>query len=334
MINPSWRDAITKDRIQALGLIRPTGQPDGQDYELVAVTPENIMQSHAELRFYPSDPDNLHLTFVGKPDWLRLPFTPTADTLQKVCDYYIHPGQDFERLAGQYSPVAHAASLQQGDGAIAPGEKDTVRRYFLGFYPDYDEPMVQFENAITMSGWASPAMIAQATADGDGGRFSQTFSTYSHSLITIERTQAYTSNGFVLELAYTPSFHAAFTRKLIDTHLKDTVYGSLPDDLPLDLIGFVYLMGFEEFSSPSALLKTAPTDVTAAAALSLTVHDGDFDEVFSALASRTIADQPIRDIVASNAITRGNRTVYDTIAAQGLSPHVKDAAHERNGWQA
>jgi hypothetical protein len=110
------------------------------------------------------------------------------------------------------------------------------------------------------------------------------------------------------------------------------MYESLPTDTPLDVIGLVATMNFSEFSSPETLAAKATADTTSLAGLCLATRNDDFEKVFGQLASKIIASQELRDIIADEALIRKNSQVYELIAKQGLSPHILATAKERYGW--
>ena len=328
---PPWSDALTIDQIKAIGFTDPVNVSDTDRYRTIAQISDGQYGSY-KLRYYPDDPMHVFLAHIDNPEWLILPLQPLPAALHQAVDYYITPGKTYAKQFEGIGFPALALAARKATGIVQAPENTKKLRYFIGFSDNFDEVMTNLEDRLTLNPWCQPNMPTQATATG--GLCTQVYTVDSLALLTFKGEQA--PNGYfalTLEIAYKPSFHEKYTQSIISRHLKAKPYASLPIDVPLDLIGLIFTQDFQALMSQEDLLSALDSEPAWLQALCMFVSDSDFEHIFSELVKRTSLDQNDRDLVAYEAIFRANRTIYDLIAAQGLSQATIKTAKERLGWE-
>lgn len=319
---------VTNEDLERAGFIPYSGESSEVAPATIIATAE-VGQLYKVLILSKSDDvQNLYLTFSGAPDWLQIPVEPTADALTQACAYYVSPG----RLAPtETNYLAMAAAAAQGPTPVVHLSSPTAKRdaYFVGV-GHYEDVMVDLENRLTLSGWTTLEPVAQATGMKDGGQYTQAFTPYSRTLLTLTRMPSNDVNScpFRIEFQYEPTGHETATQQLIDSQ-KGTPVEMLSNELPLDVVGLVEAMRFEYFANKATFQKEAKTDAWFLMPLAFITSQDEFEDIFGSLAEDENID--VRDYVAGEAINRRNKAIFEKALAIGITDETR-AEGESVDW--
>lgn len=312
---------INEAQLKSAGFIPYKGSDNNPDFSLIAIAPIN-QNTHLnlELRFSPNDQDHIYVVMQEEPKWLHIPIALTFQALTKVQEYYVKPGASASSSLFGLDLLAQIDILRRTrNREYLPRNNIKTVAWFIGA-GDYDELMTALENNLTMCPWLATGAIRQAT--GSGGRFSQWYTAFSHSLITITRYPVVDQCLFTLEVQYSPSFHTEFTKKCLAKNAQEPLKNSVPDDVPIDSIGLLVYLDVKILQTKKELLnKVHEGDVGALLPLAVLTSDKEFEEVFLPFAE---SENPeYRDFVASEAVFRKSKKVFDVAKTRGISKDIE-----------
>lgn len=329
MSEPTWKTVLNNELLQEIGfqLTDSEDKTSDQGYKTIATAPLPEYK-FAELQVSSTD-DKLYLAFNAEPTWLRLPIDPTADALRETFRHYVTPALEHPSPIAGLGAVESMQYLREAQGRVGLDADAVTYSRVIGI-GEYEESMIEIENAFTLCPYLSPAIIRQATANQ--GIYSQWTSAFSGSLVTISRVRVNIVGEelgrtyLLCEVQYYPTNHTEITSKLLEEHAGDL--STLPSDFPLDVIGmfeyaqFHQLIGAEELTE--YVQQGSEGDVLP---LALLTSQDDFERIFLPLA--THEKEAVRIEVAMQAAFNKNETVYETAAKKGLPIEVKDQVHQK-----
>lgn len=321
MPEPTWKQNLSDDQLAKIGFEPYGGAENDPAFELVAtVTVDKQLSKNIELRYSPEDPEHLYLVIESEPKWLHLPFKPTPKKLAEVYARYVQPRLDTPPMAFGAELLAQTVVAREAVGRVRLSTEGVKKvAWFIG-KGSYDDTMVSIENGYVFNSWLSFDSPRQATANG--GLHSQWYTAYSRSLVTITRTPTTTTAVFVLEVEYVSSFHEEFTKSVLEQHLKDTPLESVPIDLPLDVIGFLYEIQSNVLATRDHLINLLKEgDTSCELLIACMTPDAEFEEVYLPLTE--MDNQVVRDQIAREAMFRENKTIFAAVEARGISDDVK-----------
>lgn len=309
MNTPAWKAILTPEVIKSTGFEPFTQENTDPDYQYVARAIIDETQSvYVDIWYREDSPEQLYLSLgVEEPDWLRLPIDATPDSLKSAYAAYVEP-------ALNRSPLDTTS-----DRASLKGDFKSLK-WNLGV-GSHDGTIQSIENDLTLNGWLQ--MEAVRLASLNNGIHSQWHTQYSHSLITVTREQVTEQDSVhVLEIQYRPvTLHEAFTKQCLEQH-ADNLYESLPNDLPLDVLGFLARAPFpilEDSAQTMQRIKNGQQDYLLV--LATLTSDEDFEAVFMPF-TRSESEMN-RNFTAQEAWYRKNQKVLDAAITAGINKDLQ-----------
>jgi hypothetical protein len=194
-------------------------------------------------------PDAIQVEFFPSEEVFTLPFSLTIDGCKKFSKSHLLPAKSFSEISEdmRLDEMVRCRKLKDR----VPFSVNEARRisFFIGT-GDYSENMALIENSAINNSFIYPLWVRLAT--GCNGRFSQIRTVYSNSLTTFERIEAYNQNFFFMHFEYFP-YH--WDNPLIHAAENSNwpFFKSLPQDFPMDCIGFIYHMQFSILENSKTL---------------------------------------------------------------------------------
>lgn len=255
-----------------------------------------------------NNPEQLYLSLGPEdPNWLKAPINATPENLKSAYAAYVEP-------------ACNRSAPDTTSDRVSLQGNFTSKKWNLGV-GSHNGTIQSIENDLTLNGWLQ--MEAVRLASISNGIHSQWHTQYSHSLITVTREQVTEQDSVhVLEIQYRPvTFHENFTKQCLEQH-ADELYESLPNDLPLDIIGFLAQAPFpilEDSTQTMQRIKNGQQDYLLV--LATLTSDEDFEAVFMSFARSE--SEKNRNFTAQEAWYRKNQKVLDAAIAAGINKDLQ-----------
>lgn len=330
MSDTSWKN-LTDKNLEDAGF-KPVHEKKDDGGEVLASVNVGTLSGGIALRTKVDD-NKLYVAFNEEPEWLWIVVEPTVEALKKIYDRYAKPtitAADAGFPFGE-NAIARTIVLREAEGRVGlGGEGVKTIKWFIG-YADYDDYMVSLENSLVFNNWLNQNMIRMATANG--GNWSQWSALYSRSLITIMRwvpPQGQEHSSFTVEVQYFPVEPTESVQKGLAGHSNDErsgLHNKVPEDMPVDVVGFLFDAKFELLWGKKELLKWIKGGEDAYVQhLPVVISDDDFEDTYMQLADHPT--QKLRDFIAREVIWRGSKKAYEAIKKHGVSDDVVELAKE------
>jgi ankyrin repeat protein len=238
---------------------------------------------------------------------------PHIESLQKISADYVFPSK---LIPSGENVIASVARIRTAQPIRLNTEGTTEQGYFIGHGDWYD--MVELENNLVFNPYLSLYVVCQATAENVDGNFTQHYTAYSSSLYSLIRYELYGSTFFYVFVEYEPAKDTRYVKQLKQTVLKGHPLESVPDDMPLDVLGALYNPTLKYFPTQDQLIQEAQEgDFNSLLFLSaMTFVSQNFEEVFGRFAAHP--DIRFRSLVAEEAWYRNKPVLMEEAIANGI----------------
>jgi hypothetical protein len=270
------------------------------------------------------------------------PISPDYDAIKHFYDAYCAPGLSIDAIFPMVPKgFAYLRGMQESPDPLDPEKVfegvETHRqiRYFLGVTDE--DGIVGLENAAVFNRYLNGAALTLATASESDGDFSQYWTAYSKSLLTFEFNKKYMGDSgqsmCILEFDYAAQNHSEFVKSM-QAESGDASVKVLPDDVPLDVLGTVMAMGFEQVITADDLLGIVNNEGSPKAdrmnyllTLSALTGDSQFEEVFKPFLGNE--DEDFVNFTATEALDRDNRSMMEaSLASSKIYDDLREALKE------
>lgn len=330
---PSWYSSLaTDDQLSSLyihffdeqTIIENNPNPEAS----ILIGENKDMGNYQKIEFWfqPDSPAHIHVVIGGELDFMRLKLSPSMEALERFANTYILPGEKIPRLPIGAGILANVNRIREAQPVALASEEKKQIRFFIGL-GDWDT-MEGLENGLVTNPYIANYTICQATASGENDELTQHYTNFSASLYSIMRVSAYGGVFFYCFIEYIPHAYIEAVQEIKRQNENDYPFlNSIPDDIPLDVIGALASANYQQMFDREALLQNIEEgNIDSLLVLSLMVYPAEFEEVFLPLANHQ--EQKFRDFVAAEAAYRNVESILELALKNGISEKIQEHIQE------